>query len=212
MKLIVISNSSAVENEVQIITALFELGLETFHLRKHKFSTKQIKKLLNEIPSHFHNRIVLHSHHKLARTYDLKGIHMTKLHKRRKLRTWYVTRTVQIRKPKILITTSYSNMGQLLDTNKQICNYDYVFLSPIFDSLSSKFQSGFTEFSLKSAMGKTNLLVIARGGVDVNAVEKANAIGFHGIALYSCLWKRKDPIVEFNKIVEKFQELKIPIE
>lgn len=211
MKLIVISSSGIIENEAKIVTTLFELGLETFHLRKHKLSTKQIKKLISSIPPHFHNRIILHSHHKLARKYNLKGIHMTKLHRKRKLRTWYTTRTIQLRNPNILITTSYNTIGKLLDDD-HMCNFDYVFLSPIFDSLTSKFQSGFTEHSLKSAMSKTKFAVIARGGIDANCIEKANAIGFKGIALYSCLWKKNDPIAEFNKIVEKFQELKIPIE
>ena len=33
-------------------------------------------KYLQEIPVHFHNRIVIHSHHNLAWTFKLKGIHL----------------------------------------------------------------------------------------------------------------------------------------
>ena len=47
---------------------------------------------------------------------------------------------------------------------------------------------------------------------DINAIENANRIGFAGLAFYSDLWKKKDPVAEFNNIVEKFQELNIPIE
>lgn len=211
MKLIVISNSSKIENEAKIITSLFEAGLDSFHLRKHKLTTKETKELLNEIPAHFHNRIVIHSHHKLARKFNLRGIHLTKSHLKKKYKTWLITKLIQLKNPGIIITTSFSNIGQLFETGHSQ-PYNYVFLSPIFDSLNSKFQGAFTEHSLKSAVHKTSFNIIARGGVDITAIEQANNIGFDGIAFYSAIWKKKDPLAEFNKIVEKFQELKIPIE
>lgn len=211
MQLIVISSSGSPENEALHITKLFEAGLETFHLRKHKLSTKGTKSLLNAIPKHFHNRIIIHSHHNLARKYNLKGIHLTKSHLKRYYKTWFTIKLIQLRNPQIIITTSFSNIGQLFEKEHKY-NYSYVFLSPIFDSLNSKFQGGFTEHSLRSAIQKTEFKVVARGGIDMDAIEKSNSIGFHGLAFYSSLWKKKDPVAEFTKIVEKFQELKIPIE
>ena len=113
--------------------------------------------------------------------------------------------------PDIEISTSYNNIGQLMEANKTY-HYSYVFLSPVFDSLSSKFQSGFTENSLRAAIQKTEYKVIARGGVDTEAIEKANRIGFTGLAFYSSIWKKKEPAVEFNKVLAKYRELNIPIE
>jgi thiamine-phosphate pyrophosphorylase len=211
MKLIVISSSSEIENELQTVIQLFEAGMETYHIRKHKLSTRKMKEFISSIPTHFHNRIVIHSHHKLARKFNLKGIHLTKSHKKRKFRTWLILKMIRLKRPNIILTTSYSNIGQILAV-KQDYDYEYVFLSPIFDNFNSKFQGGFTEHSLRSALQKTPLQIIARGGIDVGSVEKANSIGFAGLAFYSYLWKKKNPVEEFNKIVEKFQELKIPIE
>jgi thiamine-phosphate pyrophosphorylase len=211
MKLIVISSSGIIENEAKLITGLFEAGLETFHLRKHKLSTKATKELLNAIPEHFHNRIIIHTHHSLARKFNLRGIHLTKTHIKRKYKTWFTIKIIQLKNPEIIITTSFNNIGQLFEKNQNY-SFGYVFLSPIFDSLNSKFQGGFTEHSLKSAIQKTTTKVIARGGVDIKKKKKANTIGFEGLAFYSAIWKKKEPIDEFNKIVEKFQELKIPIE
>lgn len=211
MKLVVISSSGTIENEALIITSLFEAGLENFHLRKHKLSTKATKDLLKNIPAHFHDRITIHSHHNLAQKFNLKGIHLTKSHIKKRFKTWLTIKLIQLKNPGIIITTSFSNIGQLFEKGHRF-DYNYVFLSPIFDSLNSKFQGGFTEHSLKSAIQKTSFEVVARGGVDIHAIEKANAIGFQGLAFYSIIWKKKDPLTEFNKIVEKFQELKIPIE
>lgn len=211
MKLIVISSSSEIENEAQIITSLFEAGLDHFHLRKHKLSTRKTRELLKAIPEHFHNRIIIHSHHNLARAFNLKGIHLTKSHIKRKYKTWFSIKLIQLKNPGIIITTSFSNIGQLFEKDHRY-EYTYVFLSPIFDSLNSKFQGGFTEHSLKSAVSKTSFKIVARGGVDVNAIEKSSEIGFDGLAFYSSIWKKKNPLIAFNAIVEKFQELKIPIE
>jgi thiamine-phosphate pyrophosphorylase len=211
MKLVVISNSGAIENEAKVITSLFEAGMETFHLRKHSLSTKATKELLSGIPAHFHNRIILHSHHKLARKFDLKGIHLTKSHIKKRYRTWLTIKLIKLRNPGLVITTSFNNIGQLFEKEHRF-DYNYVFLSPVFDSLNSKFQGGFTEHSLRSAIQKTPFKVIARGGVDANAIEKAKLIGFDGLAFYSSIWKKPDPLAEFNRMVQKFQELQIPIE
>jgi len=211
MKLIVVSNSSMMENEAKILINLFEMGLETLHLRKPRLSTKKTKDLLKSIPEKYHNRIVLHSHHNLARKFNVKGIHLTKVHKKKKFKTKFNIWLIRTKRPNITISTSYSTIGDILELHFDY-NYSYVFLSPIFDSLTSRFQGGFTEFSLKSALAKSKLKIIARGGVDFNAIEKAKEIGFAGVALNSNLWKAKNPIDEFNKMAEKFQELHIPIE
>src|ERR1044071_534752 len=105
MKLIIISNSGTLENEATIVTQLFEAGLETFHLRKHKLSTKKTKEFIQQIPVHFHDRIIIHSHHNLARTFNLKGIHLTKSHKRKKFRTWFMLKLIKLKNPNIIITT-----------------------------------------------------------------------------------------------------------
>lgn len=211
MKLIVISSSNHVEDEVKIVTQLFEAGLETFHIRKHKLSTGKMRDFIKSFPNHFHNRIVIHSHHKLAGKFNLKGIHLTKTHKKRKWRTWFILKMIKLKNPDIILSTSYTTIGQILEKNQDY-DYSYAFLSPIFDNFNSKFQGGFTEHSLKSALQKTSLPVIARGGVDINSIEKAHSIGFAGLAFYTSIWQKENKVEEFNRIVEKFQELKIPIE
>ena len=209
MKIIIISNSEPLEDEARTLTKLFENGLETLHLRKPKYSTRQLRKLIQAIPEHFHNRIVIHSHHNLSRKFKLKGIHMTKSHKRRRFWKWLNEKILKLKNPDAFITTSHSRISSLFEEEEK---YDYIFLSPVFDSLSGKYQSGFTEHSLRSALSKTDFKVIARGGVDINCIEKAKDIGFEGIALYTSTWKKPNPVKEFNEIIERCQQLGIKIE
>ncbi len=211
MKLIVISKSTAIENEAQIITQLFEAGLKSLHLRKNKMSTARMRELINQIPEHFHDRITIHSHHNLVFSFNLKGIHLTSKHKKTKLKTLLTIRLIQLKKPSLEITTSFKTLGELYEAKHQY-NYDYVFLSPVFDSNTSRFQSGFPGYGLKTAIEKNQWNVIARGGINIANIEKANKIGFKGIAFYSSLWTAPDPIAKFNRIVNKFQELNISIE
>ncbi len=61
MKLIVISNPTNLNNEQEIICSLFEAGMEIFHVYKPLFSKEEILNYIQEIPSQYHNKIVIHS-------------------------------------------------------------------------------------------------------------------------------------------------------
>ena len=211
MRLIVISSSKTVENEAEIVTQFFESGLQTFHLRKRWLSVAKTKQFLAEIPPQYHNRIVLHYNHLLVRKYKLKGVHLSKSHFKKEIKTWIILKLLRFSNPNLEVSTSFNNLGQLTNPNTDY-NYSYVFLSPIFDSLSSKYQSGFTEHSLSTSLKKTEYKVIARGGIDTETIEKSFRIGFHGVAFHSNLWKKRNPSAEFQKAIEKFKELNIPIE
>jgi thiamine monophosphate synthase len=87
-----------------------------------------------------------------------------------------------------------------------------VLLSPVFDSLSGNFQAGFSEHDLRHVLKNTKHFTVARGGINVNTLQKAHELGFKGVAFYSGIWKTKNPLEEFQKVKDKFAELKIPIE
>jgi thiamine-phosphate pyrophosphorylase len=206
MKLIVVSASDKKENETDTVTRLFELGVDSLHLRKPKYTTKELRQFIEAVPEPFHNRIVIHSHHKLALDYNLKGIHLTRIHKKRKFRQWFTMQRIRMKRKSIVVSTSFRKLGNLYEEENK---YSYVFLSPIYDSLSGKFQSGFNEFSLKAAMEKTPHKVVARGGMDVDRIEKVASLGFYGMAFYSTIWKSPDPQAAMLKILERFSSLGI---
>jgi thiamine-phosphate pyrophosphorylase len=210
MKIIVLSPSTGdPTTEPALVVKLFELGLETFHLRKPRYSTNEMKEYLNKIPSQFHNRIVIHSHHRLCLHYSLKGIHLTRTHMKRKFRLWINLRLINMKRSRITISTSFRKLASLYEEENK---YDYVFLSPIFDSISGKFQAGFNVHSLKAAISKTPFTIIARGGVDIQKMNKIQEVGFFGLTLNSSLWNSPDPITEFIRVLDELKRLNIPIE
>jgi thiamine-phosphate pyrophosphorylase len=210
MKLMVLSPSTGDPSiETMIVTKLFELGLETFHLRKPRYSTREMVEYLNKIPPRFHDRVVIHSHHTLALKYNLKGIHLTRTHLKQKFRLWINLKIIRFKKPKITVSTSFRKLASLYEEQN---TYDYVFLSPIFDSISGKFQAGFNEHSLKAAIQKTPFQIVARGGVDVSKMESIQEIGFVGFILNSSLWTDKDPVQNFIRVLDKFKQLELPVQ
>ena len=76
MKLILITTPTYFVEEDKIITALFEEGLDTLHLRKPDTAPMFAERLLTLIPEQYHKRIVVHGHFYLKDEYKLKGVHL----------------------------------------------------------------------------------------------------------------------------------------
>lgn len=209
MKLIVISPSKRQESEIGCLLNMFEQGLPTYHVRKKTFSTRQLKEYLEQIPKKYHKRIVIHTHHELALKYDLKGIYISRSHKKKKTKLWLSKKWLKFRRPDLEISTTNRSIEDVMEF---IPRYDYIFLSPVFDSLSGNFQSAFSDYNLKPALKNTKYKVIARGGVAADKIQKAHELGFGGVAFYTSIWKAENPLQEFIKVKEKFTALSLPIE
>lgn len=209
MKLILLSPSDKKDSELAILVSMFDQGLQTYHVRKVKYSTRQLRDFISSIPEKYHNRIVIHTHHELALKFNLKGVYISRSHKKRKYRTWLRMQWFKIKKRKLDMSLTFRSTEDLYDYNSK---YNYVLLSPVFDSLSGNFQAGFSDQNLRTALKQTKYNVVARGGISVDNIQKANELGFSGAAFYSSIWKAKNPLEEFKNVKEKFKELNIPME
>ncbi|MBA2422425.1 MAG: thiamine phosphate synthase [Chitinophagales bacterium] len=199
MKIIVISNPEEIEGEMNIVHELFKAGLQRFHLRKPKYSTGALRRVIQNINPEYYNRIIIHSHHELSIAYKLAGVHITGHHRRKKyLKHWLLLKYIKLRRPEIDITCGFHTIGAL---NRKSTDFSYVFLSPVFDSISKiGYKSTFNEDSLKFALKRTSYKVVALGGVDEANIEKARQLGFYGVALLGSIWKAKDPVEKFKRI------------
>lgn len=198
MKLIVITLPTYFVEEDKIITTLFEEGLDILHLRKPDTAPVYAERLLTLIPEKYHKRIVVHDHFYLKNEYDLKGIHLSH------------------RNP--VVPDSYSghisascHTLEEVEADKRIC--DYVFLSPIFDSISKEgYTSRFTPEVIREAVQKgiIDKKVIALGGVDEENMLRVKDFGFGGAAVMGGLWNRFDPALDSNyqELITHFKRLK----
>ncbi len=204
--IIVMSDTKDIDGEHEIINQLFENGLEILHIRKPKYSTQEMRTYIEKINKIYRSRVVIHSHHELSVPLKLKGIHLTERHRKKNFfRSWFMMQWIKFKRPDIAITASYHSPNSLLKHNP---GYTYIFLSPIFDSISKiGYKNTFNDDSLEVALKKTTFNVIALGGVDYTKLEKVKEFGFKGCALVGSIWHTENPVAEFVKIFDKWKIL-----
>lgn len=210
MKLIVITPSKDVENEPELVTKMFESGLTTLHLRKPKYSTKQMRDYIERVPEAFRNRIVLHSHHRLVFKYDLKGIHLSRIHFSKKWRYLYVRLRMKIRFSETSKSRSYSLLKQVYDKEEQ--NFSYFFLGTLFNGLTGDFYSGFYEDGVIAANKNSGKKLIARGGNTLKTIESSAKCGFYGMAFNSYIWNAEKPFENFLQVLAEFKKQNLVLE
>lgn len=180
MKLIVITTPHFFEGEADAITSLFRAGLEILHLRKPGTSVEEVEQLLHQLPAEYKERIVTHEHFQLALSHGLKGIHLNR-------------RNLQVPAGYTGHISCSCHSFEEVVQHKSNCNY--VFLSPIYDSISKTgYTSSFTYKSLLEAQqnGIIDSQVIALGGINRNHLPQICSLGFGGAALLGDIWERTD--------------------
>lgn len=210
MKLVVITQSQKSDIEIPSIIQMFEAGLETLHVRKNRFSTKELDEYIKQIPAHFHNRIIIHSHHKLALKYNLKGFHFTSTHLKHNIKLWWNTKMIYLRKPSLKKSISFKRIAELYEEQK--VKTDYCFLGTMFHNISGELYSGFYPETVTAAITKSGRKIYARGGVNEKSVELAQQLGFHGIALYGHLWKSTNPFEKYIAFVRFCKDKNISLD
>ena len=203
MKLFVITPSTDIPDEQNLVTKMFESGLNTLHLRKPKYSTNQMAEYIREIPSHFHNRIVIHSHHHLALKFNLKGIHLSSTHLSKHWKYIFVRLRLKIKFKKTSKSRSYSRLQQIYKKEEQ--DFDYYLVGTMYNNMTGDFYSGFYEDGIVAAIRNSGKKLIARGGTSLKVIAKTSKYGFHGIAFNSFLWNSDSPYENFLKIVDEFK-------
>ena len=194
MYLIIITEPQFTDNEAAIIAQLLRWGTDLVHLRKPEGSAKELAKLIEAIPTAYHNRLVLHDHFDLAAHFTLHGLHLN-------------------RRNSVLPPNHEGTVSQSCHTLDEVkvcktkCNY--VFLSPVFNSISKLgYTSAFTPKALSEAkkQGLIDQKVVALGGITAANIDKTKYYGFGGVALLGDIWSRTAD-KNFEEYVRKIVEI-----
>lgn len=165
--------------EAQKLCRYLESGaVNIFHIRKPEASESYVRSLINQIQKNWHSSLVLHSHYYLKHDFGFKGIHNE-------------------------FSKSCHSLEEISNCTQ---GKNYVFLSPIFDSISK--QGYKSKFSLSDHALLTlteNFKIIALGGIQPSEFRKLFDSKFAGAALLGYLWGPKPTIEEKiqNLIAEK---------
>lgn len=208
MKLIVITPPHNIEHEHSILGKMLDMGLLSIHVRKPKFSDADLKSYLNGFSKSQQKKIILHTHNTIFWNIDLKGIHISKQLRKRRIKFFFLKTKLLFRKGTYALGTSSGSLDSLDEAYK---DFDYVMVSPIFISPNGH-RPNFNPATLERLIPYYPGKVIARGGATIESIHKAKEIGFSGIAFHQFIWNNPEPLVTFQKIVTRFHELGLPIE
>ncbi|KAF2329532.1 thiamine phosphate synthase [Flavobacterium ginsenosidimutans] len=182
--MIVITNPLFVENEINILHSLLEEGLFLLHIRKPDFSELEMAQFIHQIKLEFHDNLVLHNHHHLAKDFGINRFHFSE-------------------KERINYNQSYksckSTSTHSIEDFNSLQNFDYAFLSPVFKSISK--ENYYPEKDLfeeiKSRKNQQTKMV-ALGGIDSENIQQVLEKGFDDVALLGTIWKNENPLKQFK--------------
>ncbi len=176
MRVVAITLEDFFPGEARAIEAALDGGYDLVHLRKPGASEQEIISILEELPAECRARIVLHSHFNLAARYGLYGIHLN-------------SRCSVVPDGFLGSISRSCHTLEEVEQYKGCCNY--LFLSPIFDSISKKgYASAFSDETLKRAAeeGVIDSRVYALGGVTPERLSWLEELGFGGAAMLGSVW------------------------
>lgn len=197
MNLLLISPPELVADEVSLVNQMLALGLARFHVRKPAWGQEELVAYVAGIPARYHARLVLHTHHTLVRELGLGGVHLPAASRA----TWTAKPPLR---PGQTLSTSFHTLAEISRHRRR---YDYVLLSPIFDSLSKAQYAA--AFDLRTVARVLQQLrrragyvpqVVALGGITearLAAVQQAN---FAGAAVLGAVWQSPDPVAAFRAL------------
>lgn len=199
MEIVLLSSKSKLHSEAKLVKKLFQLGLDTFHVRKPKFSSEEMSTYLSLFSEKHLNKMVLHTHHRMAKKYPVRGVHLTKKHRKhrnkKKLIRWFSG--LFFKQPKVISR----NCHKLSDVLSDQFAYEYIILTPVFDSISKKgYGASFSERTIEEVLVNSKNKVYAFGGVNAETIPAAQEMGFDGVMLYGSFWKADDQLEYFKAI------------
>lgn len=154
------------EGEADRINQILSEGEADFvHIRKPGSSFEEVEKLISKIKREYYSRLKLHDHFLLTEKYSLGGVHFNS-------RNPFPSSSVGS------VSKSIHSINEIENTEK----YDYVFLSPVFDSISKKgYKASFDLNFLKPFIINKN--IVALGGITPEKIDLLKETGFSGAAM-----------------------------
>nr|WP_294876335.1 thiamine phosphate synthase [Prevotella sp.] len=198
MKLAIMTKSTFFVEEDKILSSLFDEGLDDLHLFKPGSSPMYSERLLTLLPEDYYRKITVHDHFYLKQEYDLAGIHLD--NPADNLPDGY----------KGKFSRTCTDLSQLKEMKKKS---QYVFLKNIFDCIEFKEEkSSFSlqQLELAAGNGLIDKKVYALGGMSLENIKIAKALGFGGVVICGDLWNRFDIHNEkdYKELIAHFEKLR----
>lgn len=183
------------EGEAAFISRLLAGGVDVVHLRKPGSAEAECAGLLEALSEDERARVVVHDHFDLAARYGLMGIHLN-------------SRNPSV--PEGFCGQLSRSCHSLEEVRRFKPECGYVFLSPVFDSISKQgYRAGFAPEELFRAAreGIIDRRVMALGGITPDNLARVRAWGFGGAAVLGDLWQGYRRADDLPELLRRFGAL-----
>lgn len=193
---VVVSLGSFINDEALLINAMFECGLDIYHLRKHEASAEQINGFMQQIAPAYRDKIAVHQCHNHPIPSGVKRLHYPSGAR--------PPRDALRRSPYIVSTSCHSmNEYQHLESG-----WSYAFISPIFPSISKPGYGTDSRIDLPFPAEQSNgIKRIALGGLKKENLEKLVGCGADGVAFRGAVWQAPDPVAYLGSCISSLTHL-----
>ncbi|MDT0685945.1 thiamine phosphate synthase [Autumnicola psychrophila] len=195
--LILFTSEENMAAEREQLIHFFKNGLPLLHVRKPKMTEEELKLWLSDFEEKQLQKMVLHQHLHLAEVFPVKGIHLKESFRSKKE---YLPEYVEQFQMKGFTVSSSFHEAENLKSEASL--FDYVFLSPVFTSVSKKGYSG-KAFNV----GNLPFKVIALGGVEADKISKAKEMGYAGVAVLGAVWLAENKNQAFTEIYNEYKNV-----
>jgi thiamine-phosphate pyrophosphorylase len=176
MKIIAITSPKVTDADEYIIKGLVNRGIDVVHFRKPDSGIEECRSLLLKLTSGERCKIVVHDYPSLYEEFSLLGIHVNK-------------NVTSLPEGYSGLKTRSCHSFEEVEMYKD--DYDYLFLSPIFNSISKQgYMSSFSDAELLQASkeGIIDRKVIALGGVTFDKIPYLKDLNFGGVAMIGAIY------------------------
>lgn len=164
------------------------------HIRKPQKNNNELCSYLGKISRKTLKKSCLHSFFELGEQFEIAGVHFTSF-MREQQRT-NLQKNVRYWKEKgKRVSASLHSLEEVSAL------WDYAFLSPVFDSISKQNYGG-KQFVVREKQQQ----LIALGGIRIENIKTAKALGYSGIAVLGSVWKQENPKQTFDKLYNEYEK------
>ena len=192
---ILITLPRILKNEAETLAALCGAGVSVIHIRKPEASEPEIEELLKTLQAlgADMSRLTIHYNEPLARKYGLGGVHL-------RIEELLAGAGEGLRR-------SCSAHGWT-EAERAATDADYVFLSPLFDSISKPgYRSAIDPAEAAERLRRRKGRIVALGGIRPANIARVGRIGFDGAAVLGAAWSADEKAVNTERTLKNYHIL-----
>lgn len=180
--LLIITHPEHLPNETQLWQQLLHAGADIILLRKPQWPPEAYAQALEQTSPDCYPKIMVAGHWELYQRFGLMGVHLSE-----QLREQTDAQLIaEYRRQGCRVSTGIHNVAALPLAGNE---WDYLLLSPVFDSISKPGYRGQLSPDFKLQKNGSTAKVLALGGVDSTNAAQAKQMGFDGLALLGAIWQ-----------------------